>query len=86
MRPSGTEPGDFVEFDLDLIEADRRARLRSALEQVAPRLAAEIGAELHVDTVGNDLVLSDSRGPRFTAAIGPDGRLMVTDLRGCPLL
>ncbi len=31
MRPSGTEPGDFVEFDYDLIEAERRQRIREVL-------------------------------------------------------
>jgi hypothetical protein len=86
MRPTGTEPGDFVEFDLDLIEADRRQRLRTALEQARPHLEAELAIELTVDNVGNDLVLSDQDGPRFTASIGPDGRLMVTDQRSSRLL
>lgn len=86
MRPTGTEPGDFVEFDLDLIEADRRQRVRAALEQARPLLEAELAVELTVDNLGNDLVLSDRDGVRFTASIGPDGRLMVTDQRKHRLL
>ena len=86
MRPTGTEPGDFVEFDLDLIEADRRQRLRSALESIRANLEAELGIGLRVDNVGNQLVLSDDEGVRFTATIGPDGRLVVTDQRPSELL
>lgn len=86
MRPTGTEPGDFVEFDLDLIEADRRQRIRSALDNVRGRLEAELQTSLSVDNVGNDLVLSDRDGVRFSATIGANGRLVVTDNRGNELL
>lgn len=86
MRPSGTEPGDFIEFDMDLIEADRRQRLRNALEAVRPALEDEIGVGLQVDNVGNQLVLADGSGTRFTATIGPNGRVIVTDQRANDVL
>lgn len=83
---TGTEPGDFVEFDLDLIEAERRRRLRQALEAARPHLEREIKTDLRVDTDTGPLVLSDAKGPRFAGTIAPDGRLMITDLRGYEVL
>ena len=42
MRPSGTEPGDFVEFDYDLIEAERRQRIREVLHHVRADLEKKL--------------------------------------------
>ena len=81
MRPSGTEPGDFVEFDYDLIEAERRQRIREVLHRVRPDLEHEIGSALEVSNDGNDLVLVADGEIRFRAALAPDGRVIVTDMR-----
>ncbi len=86
MRPTGTEPGDFVEFDLDLIEADRRQRLRTALQAAKTELEEELDIELTLASHGNELVLSDDDGTRFTGSIGPDGRLVITDHRANDVL
>lgn len=86
MRASGTEPGDFVEFDMDLIEADRRQRLRTALEAARPELELELGLTLRVDNDGSQLVLADADGVRFTATVGPSGRLILTDQRATDVL
>ncbi len=83
---TGTEPGDFVEFDLDLIEAERRRNLRQALEAARRQLEQEVDTDLRVDTDAGTLVLADELGPRFTGTIAPDGRLMITDVRGSDLL
>ena len=58
MRPSGTEPGDFVEFDYDLVEAERRQHIRDVLSHVRPKLEKETGVELEITNDGNDLALS----------------------------
>ena len=81
MRPSGTEPGDFVEFDYDLVEAERRQQIRDVLSQVRPALEKEIGVELKIVNDGNDLVLTADGEIRFRAALAPDGRVVVTDLK-----
>ena len=81
MRPSGTEPGDFVECDYDLIEAERRQRIREILHRVRPDLEQEIGSALEVSNDGNDLVLVADGEIRFRAALAPDGRVIVTDMR-----
>ena len=81
MRPSGTEPGDFVEFDYDLIEAERRQRIREVLHRVRPDLEQEIGSALEVSNDGNDLVLVADGEIRFRAALATDGRVIVTDMR-----
>ena len=81
MRPSGTEPGDFVEFDYALIEAERRQRIREILHRVRPDLEQEIGSALEVSNDGNDLVLVADGEIRFRAALAPDGRVIVTDMR-----
>ena len=81
MRPSGTEPGDFVEFDYDLVEAERRQQIRDVLTQVRPALEKEIGVELKIINDGNDLVLTADGEIRFRAALAPDGRVVVTDLK-----
>lgn len=83
---TGTEPGDFIELDMDLVEADRRQRLRDALRRVLGPLSDEIGVDLRIDNDGNDLVLSDAEGVRFRASIAVDGRLVVTDQRRSELL
>ena len=86
MRPSGTEPGDFVEFDMDLIEADRRQRLRDALNHALPMLERETGVQLQLANDGNDLVLTADGSIRFRASLAPDGRVVVTDLDSGDLL
>ena len=86
MRPSGTEPGDFVEFDMDLIEADRRQRLRDALNHALPMLERETGVQLQLANDGNDLVLTAEGNIRFRASLAPDGRVVVTDLDSGDLL
>ena len=69
MSPSGTEPGDFVEFDMDLIEADRRQRLRDALHRARPILERETGVQLQLANDGNDLVLTSDGKIRFRASL-----------------
>ena len=81
MRPSGTEPGDFVEFDYDLIEAERRQRIRDVLLKVRSDLEKEIGSELQISNDGNELVLMADAQIRFRSALASDGRLVVTDIK-----
>ncbi len=81
MRPSGTEPGDFIEFDYDLIQAERRQQIRDVLTAARPKLEKETGAKLTVSTDGNDLVLSQDGEVRFRAALSSDGRVVITDLK-----
>ena len=86
MRAIGTEPGDFVEFDLDLIEADRRQKIRDLLEGIIPALQNELNCEL---SIGNDvveLVLVDNNSIRFRATFNFKGRLVLTDQRPTELL
>ena len=86
MHGSGTEPGDFIDLDLDMIEADRQQRIRLALESTRTRLEAEIMRELRLTNDGNELVLADNEGVRYRATFAPDGRLIVTDERPTELL
>ena len=72
MSPSGTEPGDFVEFDYDLIQAERRQHIRDVLNEVRPKLEKETGVKLKITNDGNDLVLSSDDQVRFRAALSPD--------------
>jgi len=81
MRPSGTEPGDFVEFDYDLVQAERRQHIRDVLNEVRPKLEKETGVKLEITNDGNDLVLSADGEVRFRAALSSDGRLVITDLK-----
>ena len=81
MRPSGTEPGDFVEFDYDLVQAERRQHIRDVLNEVRPKLEKETGVKLEITSDGNDLVLSADGEVRFRAALSSDGRLVITDLK-----
>ena len=86
MRPSGTEPGDFVEYDMDLLEAQRRTRMRIALEASRAALSEELGIELHIANEGNELVLADEDGIRYRATMNPQGRLVLTAVRHVSLL
>ncbi|WP_419907981.1 hypothetical protein [Candidatus Poriferisodalis sp.] len=86
MRPSGTEPGDFVEYDMDLYEAQRRSRMRAALEASRVELSRELGIELQVASEGNNLVLADADGVRYRASLNHEGRLVLTAARGASLL
>ena len=81
MRPSGTEPGDFVEFDYDLVQAERRQQIRDVLNEVRPKLEKETGVKLKITNAGNDLVLSADGHVRFLASLSPDGRVVITDLK-----
>lgn len=81
MRAIGTEPGDFVEFDLDLIEADRRQKIRDLLEGIIPTLQNELNCELSLGTDGTELVLVDNNSIRFRATFNFKGRLVLTDQR-----
>ena len=81
MRPSGTEPGDFVEFDYDLIEAERRQRIRDVLLKVRSDLEKEIGSELQISNDGNEVGLMADGQIRFRSAVAADGRLVVTDIK-----
>ncbi len=86
MRPSGTEPGDFVEYDMDLLEAQRRTRMRAALEASRAALSEELGIELLIANEGNELVLADADGIRYRATMNPQGRLVLTAVRDVSLL
>lgn len=86
MRPTGTEPGDFVEYDMDLYEAQRRSRMRAALEASRAELSHELGIELRVASEGNELVLADADGVRYRASLNHEGRLVLTAARGASLL
>ncbi len=86
MRPTGTEPGDFVEYDMDLYEAQRRSRMRAALEASRVELSSELGTELQVASEGNELVLADADGVRYRASLNHEGRLVLTAVRGASLL
>ena len=81
MSPSGTEPGDFVEFDYDLIQAERRQHIRDVLNEVRPKLEKETGVKLKITNDGNDLVLSSDDQVRIRAALSPDGRFVITDVK-----
>ncbi len=78
---SSTEPGDFVEFDMDLLEAERRTIIRAELDAIKPVLEADLGTDLHITNDGNNLVLADADGVRFRASLSADGRLTLTDER-----
>ena len=86
MRAIGTEPGDFVEFDLDLIEADRRQKIRDLLEGIIPALQNELNCELSLSNDGVELVLVDNNSIRFRATFDFKGRLVLTDQRPNKLL
>jgi len=63
------------------MEAERRQRIREVLHRVRPALEQEIGTELEISNDGNDLVLVSNGEIRFRAALAPNGRVIVTDLR-----
>ena len=86
MRAIGTEPGDFVEFDLDSIEADRHQKIHDLLQEVIPSLQDEFNCQLSLDTDGLELVLMDNNSIRFRATFNFKGRLVLTDQRPTKLL
>lgn len=71
---------------MDLYEAQRRSRMRAALEASRVELSRELGIELQVASEGNNLVLADSEGVRYRASLNHDGRLVLTAARGASLL
>ena len=86
MRAIGTEPGDFVEFDLDLIEEDRHHKIRDLLQKIIPALQIELNCELYLAADGPELVLMDDNLIRFRATFNFKGRLILTDQRPTKLL
>ena len=86
MRAIGTEPGDFVEFDLDSIEADRHQKIHDLLQEVIPSLQDELNCQLFIATDGLELVLMDNHSIRFRATFNFKGRLVLTDQRPTKLL
>ncbi len=86
VTSTGTEPGDFVEFDLDAIESERQRQLGVQLIRAARVLSEECGSELHVATVDGLQVLTDDSGVRYRADITRHGRLEVTAVPSGDLL
>ena len=86
MRAIGTEPGDFVEFDLDSIEADRHQKIHDLLQEVIPSLQDEFNCQLSLATDWLELVLMDNNSIRFRATFNFKGRLVLTDQRPTKLL
>jgi hypothetical protein len=86
MRAIGTEPGDFVEFDLDLIEADRHQKIHDLLQKIIPALQDELNCQLSLAADGLELVLMDNNSIRFRATFNFKGRLILTDQRPTKLL
>lgn len=81
MTSSGTEPGDFVDLDMDTMKLDRRLRLISLVRQAQGNLESELGGSLHLVATGDLVQLHDDGGLRFTASLGADGRVVLTDER-----
>ncbi len=78
MTSSGTQPGDFVEFDLAAIEAERQRQIAAFLRRAAETLSAESGTRLVPSEVDGHQVLVDDSGVRYRADITRHGRLEVT--------
>ena len=78
MNATGTEPGDFVEFDLEAIEAERQRQMGVHLIRAARVLSEESGSELRVATIDGLQVLADDSGVRYRADVTRHGRLEVT--------
>lgn len=78
MIASGTEPGDFVEFDLEAIEAERQRQMAVFVAKAARRLSEESGSELVPAVIDGRQVLVDGDEVRYRAEITRDGRLEVT--------
>ena len=78
MRGVGTEPGDFVELDPEQQDADRIARTREAVADVAASLRAELGSFRVEVRHGHVVVLAGGR-PRYRATLADD-RLVLTPL------
>jgi hypothetical protein len=81
VTTSGTEPGDFVDLDMDAMKLDRRMRLISLVQKAQGDLESELGGELVLVTAGDVVQLHDGGGLRFTASLGADGRVVLTDER-----
>jgi hypothetical protein len=81
VTASGTEPGDFVDLDMDAMTVDRRLRLVALVRNNQGRLEAQLGSPLQVVSAGDDVELHDRDGLRFTATLSADGRLVLTDER-----
>jgi hypothetical protein len=81
VTTSGTEPGDFVDLDMDTMKVDRRLRLIGLVQSVQGDLESEIGGTLEIVAAGDTVELHDGSGLRFTASLGADGRVVLTDER-----
>jgi hypothetical protein len=78
VAASGTEPGDFVEFDLEAIEDQRQRQIGVSLVRAARLLSEESGKELRVAMIDGEQVLADESGVRYRADVTRSGRLEVT--------
>ena len=78
MNSTGTEPGDFVEFDLEAIEAERQRQMGVHLIRAARVLSEQSGSELRVAMIDGVQVLIDESGVRYRADVTRQGRLEVT--------
>ena len=78
MSGEGTRPGDFIEFDLQAIEAERQREITVELLKAARTLSAELGRELRVAKIDGHQVLADETGVRYRADVTRNGRLEVT--------
>jgi len=81
VTTSGTEPGDFVDLDMDAMTVDRRIRLLGMIRDRVGALEAQFGQPLSVVSAGEEVELHDDAGLRFTASLSSDGRLVLTDER-----
>jgi hypothetical protein len=79
VTASGTEPGDFVDLDMDSIAVDRQMRLQASLADVLPELEAETEGPLSVEYVDGVLLLRHGGEVRYVASLTAAGRLVVTD-------
>jgi hypothetical protein len=79
MTTSGTEPGDFVDLDMDSIAVDRQLRLLGLVQDVLGDLQRESGRKLELEHVDQSLHLSHDGRLVYVASLSHDGRLVVTE-------
>ena len=78
MTGSGSEPGDFVELDVDAVEVARVRDLHESLVVAARELSAELGCELRVAVVDGAEVLADQERVKYRVDAIRNGRLELT--------
>ena len=79
MTTSGTEPGDFVDLDLDSIAVDRQLRLVGLVRDVLGELQRESGRDLELEHIDQSVHLSHAGTLVYVASLGHDGRLVITE-------